>query len=75
MHPADDTLTKALNDPGEEEVRSVVAAIKESSAVESALDEARTFTQRSRKSLQTLPHNEYRQAMLDLADYVVERRW
>ncbi len=75
MHPADDALRKVLNDPSEEEVKAVVAAIKESGAVESALDEARTFAQRSRESLQILPHNEYRQAMLDLADYVVERRW
>jgi len=75
MHPADDALMKVLNDPGEEAVRAVVAAIKESGAVESALDEARTLAQRSRESLQILPHNEYRQAMLDLADYVVERRW
>jgi geranylgeranyl pyrophosphate synthase len=75
MHPTDDALIKALTDPGEEEVRAVVAVIKESGAVESALDEARTFAQRSRESLQMLPHNEYRQAMLDLADYVVERRW
>jgi geranylgeranyl pyrophosphate synthase len=75
MYPADDALMKVLNDPSKEEVRAVVVAIKESGAVESALDEARTFAQRSRESLQTLPHNEYRQAMLDLADYVVERRW
>jgi geranylgeranyl pyrophosphate synthase len=75
MNPTDDALIKALNDPEEEEVRAVVAAIKESGTVESALDEARTFAQRSRESLQMLPHNEYRQAMLDLAHYVVERRW
>jgi geranylgeranyl pyrophosphate synthase len=75
MHPADDMLIKVLNDPAEEEVRAVVATIQESGAVESALDEARTFAQRSQESLQVLPHNEYRQALLDLADYVVERRW
>jgi len=75
MPTADDTLIKVLNDPSEEEVKAVVAAIRESGAVESALDEARTFAQRSQESLQILPHNEYRQAMLDLADYVVERRW
>ena len=75
MHPSDDALMKALDDPSEEEVRTVVAAIKESGAVELALDEARTFAQRSQESLQILPHNEYRQAMLDLADYVVARRW
>lgn len=74
-HPADDALMKVLNDPGEKAVRAVIAAIKESGAMESALDEARTFARRSRESLQLLPHNEYRQAMLDLADYVVERRW
>ncbi len=74
-HPADEALLKVLHDSREEEVKAIVAAIRESGAVESALDEARTFAQRSRESLQILPHNRYRQAMLDLADYVVERRW
>lgn len=73
-HPADEALIKVLHSSREEEVKAIVAAIRESGAVELALDEARTFAQRSRESLQILPHNEYRQAMLDLADYVVERR-
>ena len=34
MHPADDVLIKVLNDPKEEKVRAIVAAIKESGAVE-----------------------------------------
>jgi geranylgeranyl pyrophosphate synthase len=51
-----------------------VEAIKESGAIESSIAEAKRFAAKSRDALSILPHNEYRQAMLDLADFVVERR-
>ena len=58
----------------ENEVRAAVDAIKESGAIKSSIAEARRFAARSRNALSILPHNDYRQAMLDLADFVVERR-
>lgn len=75
-HPEDETVTRMLSDRDgrEGEVRAAVEAIKESGAIESSTAEARKFTVRSRDALSILPHNDYRQAMLDLTDFVVERR-
>ena len=75
-HPEDGTVARVLRGRGEgdDEVRAAVEAIKKSGAIESSTAEAKTFAARSRDALSVLPHNEYRQAMLDLADFVVERR-
>jgi len=75
-HPKDEMVTRILSGrgKGDDEVQAAVEAIKESGAIESSTAEAREFATRSRAALSNLPHNEYRQAMLDLADFVVERR-
>ena len=75
-HPEDETVSKVLSGrgKGDDEVRAAVEAIKESGAIESSIAEAKRFAAKSRDALSILPHNEYRQAMLDLADFVVERR-
>ncbi len=75
-HPGDETVTRVLSsrDEGDDEVRAAVEMIKESGAIESSTAEAKRFAARSRDALSILPHNEYRQAMLDLTDFVVERR-
>ena len=75
-HPEDGTVARVLRSRGEgdDEVRAAVEMIKESGAIESSTAEARSFAARSRAALSILPHNNYRQAMLDLADFVVERR-
>ena len=75
-NPGDETLTKVLSsrDEGDDEVRAAVEMIKESGAIESSITEARRFAAGSRDALSILPHNEYRQAMLDLVDFVMERR-
>lgn len=75
-HPEDEAVTRVLSGRygGDDEVRTAVDMIKESGAIESSTAEAKRFAARSRDALSTLPHNEYRQAMLDLTDFVVERR-
>jgi len=75
-HPEDETVTRVLSgrDERDDEVRAAVEMIKESEAIESSIAEAKRFAARSRDALSALPHNEYRQAMLDLTDFVVERR-
>jgi geranylgeranyl pyrophosphate synthase len=75
-HPDNEAVTRVLNsrDEGDDEVRAAVEAIKESGAIELSTAEAKAFAARSRDALSTLPNNEYRQAMLDLTDFVVERR-
>ena len=72
-HPGDETVARVLS--GQDEgVRAAVEMIKGSGAIESSTAEAKSFAARSRNALSVLPHNEYRQAMFDLADFVVERR-
>ena len=75
-HPGDEAVTKVLSGryEGDDEVRAAVKMIGESGAIESSTAEAKRFAVRSRDALSALPHNESRQAMLDLADFVVERR-
>jgi geranylgeranyl pyrophosphate synthase len=78
-HPDNETVTRVLNSRGEgnDEARVLqpaVEMIKESGAIESSTVEAEKFAARSRDALSILPRNEYRQAMLDLADFVVERQ-
>jgi geranylgeranyl pyrophosphate synthase len=75
-HPENEAVTNVLSgrDGGDDEVQAAVEVIKESEAIESSIAEAKGFAARSRDALSTLPDNQYRQAMLDLADFVVERR-
>jgi geranylgeranyl pyrophosphate synthase len=75
-HSGDEVVTRVLSSraEGDDEVQAAVEVIKESGAIESSMTEAQRFVAKSRDALSTLPHNEYRQAMLDLADFVVERR-
>jgi len=75
-YPEDETVTRVLSglDRGDDAMRAAVGVIKGSGAIESSIAEAREFAARSRDALSILPCNEYRQAMLDLTDFVVERR-
>jgi len=72
-YPGDETVARVLSGQNEW-VQAAVEMIRASGAIESSAAEARRFAARSREALSILPHNEYRQAMLDLADFVVERR-
>ncbi len=60
---------------GEEQVAAAIAAIRNSGAIEIALEEARVFARRSRRALAALPDTPARQMLAALADYVVLRRW
>jgi geranylgeranyl pyrophosphate synthase len=75
-HPGDEAITSLLSgrELGDDEMQAVVRAIKASGAIDSASDEAKRFATQSRDALSILPHNAYRQALLDLADFVVERQ-
>ncbi len=72
-HPEEELITRALNGQ-DDEIQAAVEMIKELGAIESSMNEAKEFVTRSRNALAILPNNEYRQAMLDLADFVIERR-
>lgn len=55
-------------------IASAVRAIRESGAIDVALDEARQFVRRSQTALENLPPSVYRDALWGLSDFVVDRR-
>ncbi len=59
---------------GEEQVQAALEAVRDSGAIEEAMEEARAYVRRSQEALAALPDHPARRALHDLAGYVVERR-
>ena len=57
----------------EERLWAAVQAIRTSTVIERSYRAARSFAQAARDALDTFPDTEYRRALLDLADYSVDR--
>lgn len=60
---------------GDEVVAEVVELIRDSDAIQQAQDEARDFSKKAIANLSALPPAPYRDALVELADYVVERKF
>jgi geranylgeranyl pyrophosphate synthase len=75
-YPDDPGLTRVLTRQETEQtaIVQVVNRIAESDATSLAFEEARTFVRNAKEALLALPDHASRQAMLELADYVVDRR-
>ena len=75
-HPEVDVLPSIFEEEQgrEERIQSLVDMVSGSSAIGSAREAAERFTVESKEAIQNLSPNEYRQVMLDLADYLLERR-
>ena len=58
----------------EAHLQAAIEAIRASGAIEQSLGEARAHARQSQEALIALPDSRYRQALSDLAIYVVERR-
>jgi len=76
QHPDDELIVRLLRDGhgSEEDIHRAVQAIRESGAIDTALEEARNFAHRSLLALQQLPSGSPCQPMQDLADFVIRRR-
>ena len=77
QHPDDELVVRLFRSNehrSEEAIHQAVSAIRESGAVEAALDEAGGFVGRSRLALDLLPAGPAHQAMQDLTDFIVQRR-
>ncbi len=76
QHPGDELILHILRNGrgGDDDVRRAVSFIRDSGAIEIALDEAHSFAQRSVSALARLPEGLARQAMQDLTEFVVQRR-
>ena len=59
----------------EDAVRKAVQAITDSQAIEKALEAARRHVQDAKRALDRFPDTSYRTALLDLADFTVDRRF
>ncbi len=72
---ADDTdLDCALKGECEPEVYdTLISKIRHSDAIRAAADEAATMATNAKHALGAFPHNAYRDALMDLADYTVSR--
>ncbi len=74
-HPNDRNLIDILNGNryDEELILNIVAAIRQSGAIQQSLDEARQFAMRGIEALSVAPEGVEKTALEDLARYIVER--
>jgi geranylgeranyl pyrophosphate synthase len=74
-HPRTDLLRSIFEEQGgrEEKIRALVAMVSNSPAIAAAREEAQRFTVESQQAIEDLSANPYRQVMLDLADFLLER--
>lgn len=74
LAPGDQDIRRVLaGERGNGLVARAVERIRNSAAVPASVDQARDFIKRAKAALAPLPANPYRQALADLADFVVER--
>lgn len=75
-HPEHDLLRSIFKDREgrEEKIRLLVDKVRKSPAISSAREEAKRFTMQSKQAIKDLSPNEYRRVLLDLADYLLERK-
>lgn len=75
-HPQTDLLRAIFEqqDDREEKTRALAHMVRSSPAIAAAREEAQRFTVESKQAIKDLSPNPYRQVMLDLADFLLERR-
>jgi len=75
-YPTDELMLRILRNGrgSDQDIRQAVIAIRESGAIETALEEARSFARRSKAALEQLPAGPPRRSMQNLTDFVVQRR-
>ena len=76
MHPEVDLLPSIFEERQgrEEKIRTLVDMVRSSPAIGLAREEAQRFTAESKEAIHQLSPSEYREVMLDLADYLLKRR-
>ncbi|KAA3648646.1 MAG: polyprenyl synthetase family protein [Chloroflexi bacterium] len=58
---------------GREDMDRLITAIRDSGAIQQALEEAQQYAERAVRALDRFPNGSEKQALIDLANYVVER--
>lgn len=74
-HPEDKDMQSVLagNRYDDDLINRVVKSIRSSGAIQKSLDEARNFVERSIKAISSLPENTEHRALVELAEYIVDR--
>jgi geranylgeranyl pyrophosphate synthase len=67
-------LEQGVDHDGGEAVGNIVAQVRASDAMKRATEEAASFASRAKSCLASFPQGPYREALEDLADFVVSRR-
>ncbi len=77
LHGPHPLLTEVLDNgrKDQETVHAAVDLIRSSDAIPHTLDEARQFVRRSQAALAHIPASQYRDALWELSDFVVDRTW
>ena len=70
-----DSLRRAIEHGGLDSLDRIIAAIRDSGALERTRARAQRHAASARAALEALPASEYRQALTTLADYAVERTY
>ena len=74
-HPDDENIAAVIRKGDQDPlVRQVVAEVRESGAVDQALERARAMIRQSQQSLEPLPDGESKETLFALADYAVSRQ-
>jgi geranylgeranyl pyrophosphate synthase len=75
QNPQDQRLARILDDGDMSDVDflDIIGAIARSGAIEASLAKAREFSSQAQESLAELPDSPYRQALIELADFTLER--
>ncbi len=73
-NPRDNLIKKVIENRDAKTVALAVENIRSSPAISQCLALASDFCSRASQALEVLPDNSYRQALLDLAAYIVQRR-
>ncbi|MFN2236097.1 MAG: polyprenyl synthetase family protein [Anaerolineales bacterium] len=73
-YPGDENLKAYLNGfVGDVEMNQLIESIRNSGAIQNAMEEAKAFTERGIKAIIDLPNNKEHRALTELADYIVDR--
>jgi geranylgeranyl pyrophosphate synthase len=76
-HPQDPDVRALLNGTAQDRnlIPRVVAAVRESDAIDRSLEEAREFVAQGKSAVKQLPDSEYLAALSALAQFIVEREF
>jgi len=73
-HPEDNLIERVVENKDTESVALAVEEIRNSTAIDECLAIASDFSSRACRAMEKLPDNSFRQALLDLAVYIIQRR-